>query len=327
MRTVLTKMVMRTKTTRKKLLRRPSPQRLMVSHSPLRPVSELPADSENSGKRKTDEVPAPSKKAKTGPTELGAPGGEQEPTLTVFVGQLSWNVDDDWLKSEFEGCGTIESANVMTDRDSGRSKGIGFVTFTDLDSSAQAVAMNGKEVDGRTVKVNYARPRQPREAAAKRADHFGDRQSAPSTTLFVGGIPFSMTEDQMYEAFGEFGDITRVRIPTDRETGAPRGMAYVEFSSLDESKAALDGMTGKELGGRYLRLDYDRPREQREGGGDGGFGGRGRGRGGFGGDRGGRGGGRGGFGDRGGRGGGRGGFGDRGRGGRGGGRGRGAPRG
>ena len=277
------------------------------------------------GKRKAEENPAPAKKAKT---ELGAPGGEEEPTLTVFVGQLSWNVDDDWLGSEFESCGAIESAKVMLDRDNGRSKGIGFVTFTDLESSAKAVELNGKEIDGRTIKVNYAKPRQPREAAAKRANAFGDQSSPPNVTLYVGGLSYSMGEDDVYEAFGEFGDIQRVRIPTDRDTGAPKGYAYVEFADLDQSKAAYEAMQGKELGGRYIRVDYDRPKDSNgfsggRGGGRGGFTDRGRGRGGFGGDR----GGRGGFG---GRGGGRGGFGDRGgRGGRGfgGGRGRGAPRG
>ena len=106
-------------------------------------------------------------------------------------------------------------------------------------------------------------------------------------------------------------------MPTDRETGAPKGFGYVTFGSIDEAKAAFDGMQGYEIAGRTVRLDYSSPRPSNGDSparGRGGFGG------GFGGGRGGRGGGRGGFGDRGGRGGGRGGFGGRGgaRGGRGG---------
>lgn len=104
-----------------------------------------------------------------------------------------------------------------------------------------------------------------------------------------------------------------VRLPTDRETGAPKGFGYVTFSSVDEAKVAFDAMQGADLAGRSLRLDYSQPRPNngdsparggRGGGGRGGFGDRG-GRGSFGGRGG--GGGRGGFGDRGGRGAGRGG--------------------
>ncbi|NXD32405.1 GAR2 protein, partial [Spelaeornis formosus] len=65
--------------------------------------------------------------------------GEDEPTTTVFVGQLSWNVDNDWLQSEFESCGEIVSAKVMMDQSSGRSRGFGFVTFTSLEGSAKAI--------------------------------------------------------------------------------------------------------------------------------------------------------------------------------------------
>ena len=106
-----------------------------------------------------------------------------------------------------------------------------------------------------------------------------------------------------------------IRLPTDRETGAPKGFGYVEMESIEEATAAFEALQGADMAGRALRLDYAGARPENNDsprGGRGGFGGRGGGRGGFG-DRGGRGGGRGrgGFGDRGGRGG-RGGRGDRG---------------
>jgi nucleolin len=137
--------------------------------------------------------------------------------------------------------------------------------------------------------------------------------------LFVGNLSFDAGQETVSEAFGEWGTVLGVRLPTDRDTGEPKGFGYVTFSSVDEAKAALENLQGAEIAGRACRLDFSQPRPQNGesgGRGGGGFGGRGGGRGGFGG----RGGGRGGFGDRGGRGGrGRGGFGDRGgRGGRGG---------
>ncbi len=153
---------------------------------------------------------------------------------------------------------------------------------------------------------------------------------ADGTTVFVKGFDTSEGEDAaraaLEQAFGDCGAITRVRLPTDRESGELRGIAYIEFADA-AGKAAAGELDGTEAAGGYLKVDVNvAPRTPNTGGGGfggggrgGGFGGRGGGRGGFGGRDGGRGGRGGGFGGRGGRDGGRG----RGRGGRDGGRGRG----
>ncbi|WWC67292.1 uncharacterized protein I206_101200 [Kwoniella pini CBS 10737] len=259
------------------------------------------------GKRKAEDqeeaaAPAPAKKARA--------EDEEEASTNVFVGQLSWNVDNDWLKSEFEDCGEVVSARVVFDRDSQRSRGFGYVEFSNLESSAKAIEKNGHEVDGRAIRVNYATQRNPQQAVEKRAKAFGDQQSPPAETLFIGSLSFSVSEDQIYEAFGEHGDVQSVRLVTDRETGAPKGFGYVQFGDVESATAALKALNGQSIAGRPIRVDYAPPKKdnnERGGFGGGRGGGRG-GRGGFGGDR----GGRGGFG---GRGGGRGGAGGRGRGG------------
>jgi RNA recognition motif-containing protein len=75
----------------------------------------------------------------------------------LFVGGLSWNTDDDGLRRAFESFGDITDAKVITDRDTGRSRGFGFVTFSDVDSSSNAMnEMNGTLLDGRTIKVDKA---------------------------------------------------------------------------------------------------------------------------------------------------------------------------
>ena len=282
-----------------------------------------------SKKRKAeDEVKPPAKKFK-------AEEGVEERNL--FVGQLSWNIDDEWLKTAFADCGPVERASVQMDRQSGRSRGFGYVLFATSDAAKKAAAeMNGKEIDGRAIKVDFATERTPNPAA--RAKQFGDTPAEPTHTLFVGNVSFDATEDAVWELFSEYGDVVNVRLPTDRETGAMKGFAYVEFSNVESAKKAYEGAAGGEIGGRYFRLDYSHPREAVPGSGGNrarggrGFsdrGGRGGGRGGFGGGFGGRGGfsdrgrggfgGRGGFSDRGGGGRGRGGYdrGGRGRGGRG----------
>jgi RNA recognition motif-containing protein len=81
----------------------------------------------------------------------------------LFVGSLAWATNDDSLKDFFSGAGTVVSASVIIDRDSGRSKGFGFVEMSTDDEAKAAIAqLDGKELDGRTIVVNEARPREER---------------------------------------------------------------------------------------------------------------------------------------------------------------------
>ncbi len=78
----------------------------------------------------------------------------------LYVGGLSFETSDDCLRTFFEQAGTVESANVITDRDSGRSRGFGFVEMTTEAEASKAIEeLNGKMLDGRTLTVNEARPR------------------------------------------------------------------------------------------------------------------------------------------------------------------------
>ncbi|KAG1811355.1 hypothetical protein EV424DRAFT_1349683 [Suillus variegatus] len=277
-------------------------------------------------KRKAEAEPSvPPKKVKLVDGDGdAAPSVSSEETKSIFVGRLSWNIDNDWLAQEFASCGEVVSAQVQTDRATGKSRGFGYVHFASADAVEKALQMNGKEIDGRPVNIDKSTPPDKSAVRENRAKSFGDTQSPVSSVLFVGNLSFGVNEDQLWEVFGEHGDVKSVRVPTDRDSGRPKGFAYVEFSVVEAAQTAHGQLQGYELDGRSLRLDYSQPRDNAgggRGGGRGGFGDRGRGRGGFGGGD--RGRGRGGFGgDRGGRGRGRGGD----RGGRGGGRGRGGAR-
>jgi RNA recognition motif-containing protein len=81
----------------------------------------------------------------------------------LFIGSLAYATTDDALKAFFEQIGEVASAHVITDRDSGRSKGFGFVEFADEANNQKAVdELNGKELDGRTITVGLARPKEDR---------------------------------------------------------------------------------------------------------------------------------------------------------------------
>jgi len=83
--------------------------------------------------------------------------------MNIYVGNLSYSVDDNSLKSLFEDFGEVKSAKVITDRETGRSKGFGFIEMDDDNSGTNAIEnLNGKEFEGRTLRINEARPREPR---------------------------------------------------------------------------------------------------------------------------------------------------------------------
>jgi RNA recognition motif-containing protein len=103
--------------------------------------------------------------------------------------------------------------------------------------------------------------------------------------LFVGNMSFQTTEGELSELFKPFGQVTRVHLVTDRETGRARGFAFVEMPNDDEAAKAIAALDGKELGGRNLKVNEARPKASggggfRPGGGGGrpGGGGGGRGR-------------------------------------------------
>ena len=79
----------------------------------------------------------------------------------LFVGSLAWATTDDTLKAHFEQAGTVASAKVITDRESGRSRGFGFVEYeNDAEGDAAVEKLNNSDLDGRTITVNEARPRE-----------------------------------------------------------------------------------------------------------------------------------------------------------------------
>jgi RNA recognition motif-containing protein len=113
-----------------------------------------------------------------------------------------------------------------------------------------------------------------------------------STKLYVGNLAFQTTSQELQELFSQAGTVESSSVVEDRDTGRSRGFAFVEMSTPEEANAAIEQFNGKEVGGRALKVNEAKPRENRAGGGGGGrgFGGN-RGGGGYGGNRGGGGGG------------------------------------
>ncbi len=108
--------------------------------------------------------------------------------------------------------------------------------------------------------------------------------------IFVGNLDFNTAEEDLRRAFEAYGQVDRVSILTDRDTGRSRGFGFVEMTNAEEGDKAIAGLNGSQLGGRTLNVNEARPKTERGGGGGGGGGGgRDRGRGAHGGGGGGRG--------------------------------------
>ena len=99
-----------------------------------------------------------------------------------------------------------------------------------------------------------------------------------STKLYVGNLAFQTTSQELQELFAQAGKVESASVVEDRDTARSRGFRFVEMSTKEEAAAAIDQFNGKELGGRALKVNEAKPRENRGGGGGGG-------RGGFGGNR------------------------------------------
>jgi nucleolin len=181
------------------------------------------------------------------------------------------------------------------ERATGKSRGYGYVDFESKESAEKALnEYQGREIDGRPVNLDMSTGK-PHTSNSNndRAKQYGDTPSQPSDTLFIGNLAFNADRDELFNTFGEFGTVISCRLPTHPDTQQPKGFGYVQFSSVDEAKAALEAMNGEYLFNRPVRLDFSTPRDNNNSGGS-----RGGARGGFGGRGGSRGGSRGGFGGR-----------------------------
>jgi RNA recognition motif-containing protein len=89
-------------------------------------------------------------------------------------------------------------------------------------------------------------------------------------SIYVGNLSYQVTDNDLKEAFKEYGTVTRVQLPTDRETGRPRGFAFVEMQNEAEETAAIEALDGAEWMGRDLRVNKAKPKEDRRSSGGGG---------------------------------------------------------
>ncbi|KAJ0971995.1 hypothetical protein J5N97_019954 [Dioscorea zingiberensis] len=172
---------------------------------------------------------------------------------TVFAYQMPLKATERDVYEFFSQVGKVRDVRLIMDRNSRRSKGVGYVEFYDVMSVPNAIALSGHLLLGQPVMVK------PSEAEknlvqSTTAGVTGAAGTAALRKLYVGNLHFSITEDQLRQIFEPFGPVELVQLPLDLETGHCRGYGFVQFAQLEHAKAA-QSLNGKlDIAGRIIKV-------------------------------------------------------------------------
>ncbi|KAK0732714.1 hypothetical protein B0T21DRAFT_412877 [Apiosordaria backusii] len=171
---------------------------------------------------------------------------------TIFVQQLAARLRTRELKEFFEKVGPVAEAQIVKDRVSNRSKGVGYVEFKNEDSVQAALQLTGQKLLGIPVIVQLTEAEKNRQV--RNPDSTGNHpNSIPFHRLYVGNIHFSITEQDLQNVFEPFGELEFVQLQKD-DTGRSRGYGFVQFRDATQAREALEKMNGFDLAGRPIRV-------------------------------------------------------------------------
>ncbi|KAH7332368.1 hypothetical protein KP509_20G084200 [Ceratopteris richardii] len=196
--------------------------------------------------RDVDEVESVDASIDDGETDNGA----AQSGFKLYVGNLPWSCNSEELASVFQNVGSVDMVEVIYDRESGRSRGFGFVTMSSMeDCNAAIQKLDGADYAGRTLRVNF--PVRNKGESPPRSF----RASNNSNKLFVGNLAWGVDDAMLGEMFSEYGQVLDARVVNDRETGRSRGFGFVTMSSEAEVNEAMNKMDGASVEGRNLRVN------------------------------------------------------------------------
>ncbi|EFJ48141.1 hypothetical protein VOLCADRAFT_43575, partial [Volvox carteri f. nagariensis] len=159
---------------------------------------------------------------------------------------LPWETTEDTLKAYFSQYGTLECAEVMKDRYTGKSRGFGFVTFIDPASATRALSVE-HTIDGRRCEAKVALPK-------------GEPSPPRTTRIFVARIPPSVTESQFKQYFEGFGKLQDAYMPKDHSKQGYRGIGFVTFASPDSVEKVM--AVKHWMNGHEIAIDRATPKEE-----------------------------------------------------------------
>lgn len=175
----------------------------------------------------------------------------------VFVGDLAAEVDNSALKAAFAPYGEISEAKVIRDPQTMKSKGYGFVSFPLKESAEKAIeGMNGQMIGRRQIRTNWAsrKPNGSEDGSTKEQtfEEVFNATRADNTSVYVGNLNSSTTEEEMRETFSTIGTVNEVRIFKQQ------GYAFVRYATKEAATRAIMHMNGKEIKGQIIRCSWGR---------------------------------------------------------------------
>ncbi|MQL81804.1 hypothetical protein Taro_014259 [Colocasia esculenta] len=167
---------------------------------------------------------------------------------TVFAYQMPLKATERDVYEFFSKAGKVRDVRLIMDRNSRRSKGVGYIEFYDVMSVPNAIAISGQLLLGQPVMVK------PSEAEKNLVQSNVSGGTALVRKLYVGNLHFNMSEELLRQVFEPFGPVELVQLPLDLETGQCKGFGFVQFAQLEHAKAA-QSLNGKlEIAGRIIKV-------------------------------------------------------------------------
>lgn len=173
----------------------------------------------------------------------------------LFVRNLSWSVSEQDLYDLFSEVGVVLSAKIPIRREDGKPRGFAFVEMSSSIETSEAVqSLNGRLLYDRDIVVSF----QDDNAGSSRSggSHQGGSTNTKNSKLFVRGLSYSVTEDDLKSLFEQVGSVISVKIPTARETGESKGFGFVEMMSKNEAEQAISTLNQTPLNGKSIAIDY-----------------------------------------------------------------------
>ncbi|XP_037115635.1 squamous cell carcinoma antigen recognized by T-cells 3 [Syngnathus acus] len=174
---------------------------------------------------------------------------------SVFISNLSYTLEapEDTLRTLFETCGTVKQIRLVTSN-KGTFKGYGYVQFENTESVSEALKLDRREVEGRPMFVS------PCVDKNKNPDFkvFKYNTNMEKHKIFISGLPFSCTKEQLEEISKSHGTVKEVRLVTFR-SGKPKGLAYVEFADEAQASQAVLKMDGTDVEGNKISVAISNP--------------------------------------------------------------------
>ncbi|KAK1377288.1 28 kDa ribonucleoprotein, chloroplastic-like [Heracleum sosnowskyi] len=161
----------------------------------------------------------------------------------VYVGNLPYDVDSAQLAGMFVEAGVVEQAEIIYNRETGQSRGFGFVSMHTVGEAEKAVHMfSGYELNDRILTVNKASPRGRRP----------ERVFGPPNRIYVGNLPWEVDDAGLKEIFSKHGKVLNARVVRDRESNRSKGFGFVTMSTESELNDAISTLDHQNLNGRPI---------------------------------------------------------------------------